>query len=82
MEIIRNLDENDNLVEPSTCNEHMVMLNHCYINAKHPYGNIGFKLMKLGMFNSCESITSSNSNGSSGSNNDSFLILFSMETRI
>lgn len=72
MEIIGDLDENGNLVEPSTHNEHITMWNYCYRNAKHPDGMVDCKLMKLGILDSYECYTSYNVDGNGGNTINSF----------
>lgn len=81
MAIIRDLDENGNLVEPSNRDERIILWNYSYRNTKYLDEMVYYKLVELGMFDSCESFTSSDNNRSNGNYNDSFSLLFSQETR-
>lgn len=66
------LDENGNLIEPSTRDEHITLWNYCYRNAKYADWTIDCKLVKLDMFGSCESSVSSDSDNIGGINNGHF----------
>lgn len=55
MEIIRDLHENENLIDPSIRDERIALWNHCYRNARRLDGVVDCKLVKLGMFGSCKS---------------------------
>lgn len=79
MEIIRDLDESDNLVEPPTRDKPITLWNHCYKNANHPDGTNDYKIMELGMFGSCESLNNSNCDNTSYSDIESFSPLLSQE---
>lgn len=71
MVIIRYLVENDILVDPLTRDKRITLWNHCYRNARRPYGKINCILVELGMFNICESSISSDSGSIDGSDNES-----------
>lgn len=81
MDIIRDLDESDNLVEPLTRDKRITFWNHCYKNAKHPDGTNAYKIMELDMFGSCEILNSSNCDNTSCSDIESFSPLLSQEIR-
>lgn len=54
MVIIRDLDEDNNLLQFSTCDECIAIWNYCYKIARHPDETVGYGLVELGMFGSCE----------------------------
>lgn len=55
MVIIRDLDENGNLVDPSTRGKHITLWNYCYRNINHPNRMVDCKLAELHVFSSSES---------------------------
>lgn len=77
MAIIRDLEENENLIEPSTRGERITFWNYYYRNTKYPYGTIDCKWVDLDMFSSYKNSISSNSDDSSVSDSDSFPLLLS-----
>lgn len=72
MVIIRDLNENGNLIEPSTRDGHIILWNYYYRNTERIDGTIDCKLVELGMVDSCKSSISFNSDRSGCSDNDSF----------
>lgn len=54
MEIIRDLNENDNLIEPLTHDECISLWNYCYRNKKLLDGTVRYKVVGLCMLGSCE----------------------------
>lgn len=52
------------------------------MNFRHPYGTIDYRLVKLGMFKSCESFLNFESDSSSISDNDSYFPSFFLGNRI
>lgn len=71
MVVIRGLDENGNLVEPSTLVKRITLWNYCYRNTRCPDGTVDCKLVELGMFGGCESSLNSKSDNTYGSDSDS-----------
>lgn len=80
MAIFRDLDESENIVEPSTCDVHISMWNHSYKNVKHSDGEIDYKLVKLSMLDICESSSSFASDNINDNDNEPFYLL-SRETQ-
>lgn len=61
MTTIRELDKNENMIEPSTDEEYMEMWNHCISNMRRPYGKIVHNLIELGVFGSYDNTSDSSS---------------------
>lgn len=82
MGIIRDLDKDGNLVEPSSRDEHIALWKYCYRNVRHhkycyrnvrrPYGIVDCRLVELGMFGRCDSSLKSESDSNDGAHSDSF----------
>lgn len=49
MMIIRNLDGNNNVIEPTNCVEYIEMWNHCVRNVRWLDGTVDYNLVELGM---------------------------------
>lgn len=61
MVIIRDLNENDNMVYPSIREEYIEIWKHCVMDVKWPNKTMGYNLVELGMFGSYNSSSDSNS---------------------
>lgn len=83
MVMIRDLDENDNLINSPSRDERIALWDHCYGNARCPHGAINCKLVELGMFGSSESSINYDSDDKAGSDSDSlFPYVFSRNKKI
>lgn len=77
------LDEDGNMIEPSIRDEHITLWNYLYRNTKCRDETVDSKLMKLGMFRSCESSLNSECDGSNETGRDSsFSSIFLWSTTI
>lgn len=61
MTIIRELDKNGNVIDPSTHEEYMETWNHCISNMTRPDGTVVYSLVELGMFGSYDNTSDSSS---------------------
>lgn len=76
MMIIRDLDENGNLIETSTHQERLALWNYYYRNSKCPDRMIDYKLVELCMFGNSKSSISFDTNNIGSRDNNSFFLVF------
>lgn len=83
MGIIRDLNENETLIEPVIRDECMALWSNCYRNVRRLDRTINCKLVEISMFGNWESSLNSDSDSSGGSKSDSlFPYVFSWNKKI